>query len=239
MGKKILGVIPARGGSKGVPRKNVRDLGGTPLIRHIFESARKSEYISRLILSTEDEEIAAVGKEIGMEVPFMRPKEFSTDSASLISVTRHALHFFDESGFRADGVISLQPTNPFLSAESIDKAIQLWLNTGCDSVTSIAVSPIHPYITKKLKEDGKIENFCLIPEGIKMGRRQDREVAYYLTGAIYLRTRTLLEADYEDGHHLGEDSRAVVLNETEATDINTQSDFEFAEWLMSRKMGQL
>jgi CMP-N-acetylneuraminic acid synthetase len=234
MDKIVLAVIPARGGSKGVPRKNIRQLYGKPLIQYIFESAEKSKYINRLILSTEDNEITDVARSIGIEVPFMRPHELATDNASSISVIKHALKYFDDTGVRFDGVISLQSTNPFTTTETINKAIELWLETGCDSVTTISeVTQGHPYITKRLKPGNIIESFCIIPDGVVISRRQDREKAYYMTGAIYMRSRQLIEAENIDGHYLGRDSRAVVVDGIEAQDINNQFDFEFVEWLMN------
>lgn len=236
MEKKILGVILARGGSKGVPRKNVRNLAGRPLIQHIFDTAKKSKYITKLILSTEDEEIAGIGRSIGLEVPFMRPAELATDSATGISVIRHAMNSMDSTGFRADAVYSIQPTNPFTSIETIDGVIKLWIDSGCDSVTTVAeVMCGHPYITKRLKEDSVIENFCTISPGTSMHARQAREKAYYLTGALYLRSRSLIETENMDSHYLGNDSRAVVVDEVEAIDINTPLDFELAEWLAGRR----
>lgn len=236
MEKIILGVIPARGGSKGVPRKNIRLLCGKPLIQYIFESAQKSKYINRLILSTEDSEIADVARSIGIEVPFMRPAELATDTASSISVIKHALKHFDDQGTRFDGIISLQATNPFTSTETIDKVIKLWLESGCDSVTTLSeVTQGHPYITKRLKSDNTIESFCAIPDGVVIHRRQDREKAYYMTGALYMRSRQLIEAENMDGHYLGKDARAVVVDELEANDINNQFDFEFVEWIMNRR----
>lgn len=238
MEKKILAVIPARGGSKGVLRKNIKDLAGSPLLQYMFTAATGARHLTRIILSTEDDEIAAVGKQIGMEVPFRRPPELATDEATGISVIKHALSYCDSIGCHIDAVISLQATNPFITAATIDRATQLWLETGCDSVTSIAeVSKGHPYITKRLLPGEEIEAFCPIPTGISMKRRQDRETAYFLTGALYLRTRVLIEAEESetDSHYLGQDSRAVVVDETEAIDINTSFDFIFADWMMQRK----
>ena len=238
MDKIILAVIPARGGSKGVPMKNIRDIAGKPLMQYIFEASKKSNYITKIILSTEDEDIAVVGRSLGMEVPFMRPKELATDDVPGISVIKHALRFFDESGFKADAVISMQPTNPFITAGTIDKSIELWLDSECDSVTTISeVTRGHPYITKRLKEGGIIENFCTIPGGISMHVRQAREKAYYLTGALYLRGRSIIESENIDSHYLGKDSRAIVVDEIEAIDINTPFDFELAEWVMSKHIG--
>lgn len=233
--KKILGVVPARGGSKGIHRKNIKNIGGAPLLHHIIRTADKSKYIDRLILSTEDDEIAAVGKEIGVEVPFKRPMELSTDNATGISVIKHALKHFDNIGYKVDAVVSLQATNPLMKTETIDKAIELWLKTGCDSVTIVAeVTKGHPYITKKLKSNGRIENFCEIPANAKMHRRQAREKVYYLTGALYLRSRKLIEAEKMDSHYLGTDSRAIIADELESIDIDTPFDFEMAEMLFNK-----
>lgn len=236
MDKTVLGIIPARGGSKGVPRKNIKELCGKPLIYYIFESARKTRHIDRLILSTEDDEIADAGRSIGIEVPFMRPKELATDDATSISVIKHALKHFDNTGIKFDGVISLQPTNPFTTAKTIDGAIELLFDSGCTSVTAISEMKVgHPYIAKRLKSGNAIEPFCDIPKGIDISRRQAREKAYYMTGAIYMRGRGLIEAERMDGHWLGKDPRAIVVDEVEAMDINTMFDFELAECMMRRR----
>jgi CMP-N-acetylneuraminic acid synthetase len=233
--KKILGVIPARGGSKAIPKKNIKKMGGAPLLEYIVRTAEKSKYIDRLILSTEDDEIAKVGEEIGIEVPFKRPMQLATDNATGISVIKHALTHLDKMDYWADAVISLQATNPLTKTETIDRGIELWLATGCDSVTTVAeVTKGHPYITKRLKANGRIENFCEIPANAKMHRRQAREKVYYLTGAFYLRSRELIEAEGMDSHYLGPDSRAIIVDELESIDIDTPFDFEMAEMLINR-----
>jgi len=232
----VLGVVPARGGSKSVHRKNIRTLAGRPLLQHVIEAARRSRYLSRVVLSTEDEEIAAVGRSVGVEVPFKRPVDLATDSATLISVVKHAMRYYDSIGFRADGVMSLQPTCPFLSTRTIDEAIELWLQTGCDSVTTIAeLTKGHPYITKRLKGNRAIEEFCPVPPDLDNTRRQNREKAYYLTGGLYLRGRALIESEAADSHFLGNDPRAVVVPEIEALDINSEFDFEIAAMIIDRR----
>lgn len=206
-------------------------------MQYIFEAARESKNITRLVLSTEDDEIASVGRDMGIEVPFKRPEELATDNAPSISVIKHALKFFTDTGFLPDGVISLQPTNPFLTTKTIDSVIELWLDTGCDSVTTVGeIKKAHPYIARRLEKNNVIRDFCSIPEGAVVGPRQKREKAYYLTGGVYLRGKHLLESDNIDGHCLGSDSRAVVVNEIESVDINTEADFKYAEFLMSSGM---
>ena len=234
MKPRILALIPARGGSKGVPRKNIRLLGGNPLIAHIHKAACNSEYIDKVILSTDDEEIAKVGKSLGMEVPFVRPGELAREFSLLPGVSKHAMMFFDDLGEKYNGILSLQPTCPFLSTESINKAVEIWIRHQCDSVTSVSeITKGHPYIAKRVKEDLSLENFSPIPEGAITSPRQKREKAYFLTGGLYMRNRSLLEKPELKGHCLGDDSRAVVVSELEAVDINTEIDFKFAELLMS------
>ena len=230
MKKSIVGVMPARGGSKSVPKKNIRFLGDKPLIQYIFETATKSLSIGPIILSTDDEEILTIGRSLGMDAPFKRPAEFATDSASLISVVKHALAYFDSIGIAVDGIISLQPTCPFITKETIEKAIDLFIETGCDSVTTVAeVTQGHPYITKRFLGDHVIEAFVGIPRNVDISNRQVREKAYYLTGGFYLRSRALVESEATDSHFLGMDSRAVIVSEMEAIDINSEFDFKVAE----------
>jgi CMP-N-acetylneuraminic acid synthetase len=229
----ILAIIPARSGSKGVKNKNFRQLVGSPLIEYAIRAARQAPSISCLIVSTDDERIAEVAIKGGVEVPFIRPKELARDNSSLLSVNQHALGYFKKKGVTFDGVLSLQPTNPFVRTETIETAIQLFSVSHCDSVTTIAeITSGHPYIAKKLLNDNKISNFCQIPPNEPVGPRQKRTKAYYLTGSLYLRKTQLLELAGQAGHCLGEDARAVVVSELEAVDINNPMDLAFAEFLI-------
>jgi len=129
--------------------------------------------------------------------------------------------------------MTLQPTCPFLTTASIDKAIRLWAETGCDSVTSIAeVTKGHPHILKTISEDGHIKNLFEIPKGTSTGPRQIRDKAFYLTGGFYLRDASMFDRHEVAGHFLGDDSRAVVVSEIESVDINTPLDFDFASFLL-------
>ena len=233
MKKKILGVIPARGGSKGIPKKNIKDLCGKPLIQYIFETATKAKFLDKIILSTDDDEIYNIANKLGIETPFLRPKEFATDNASSIMPLRHAYEYYRNMGINYDGVLSLQATNPFTTAKTIDEMIQIFDRDECDSVTTISeVDSPHPYITKRLKNNGSIENFCIIPEGAQVHRRQLRETAYFLIGGLYLRSTNLICQDKADSHYLGIKSKAVVVNKKEALDINSLFDFKLVEWVM-------
>ena len=236
--KKILAVIPARGGSKGVPGKNIRFIGGKPLVAHVLEAALASNEIECVVLSSDDQSILDVGYVYGETIPLKRPLRFATDNVPLISVILDVYGYFRKFEIEYDAVISIQPTCPFLTTKTIDNAIKLWRLNSCDSVVSIAeIVNGHPYIAKRLLDKSVIENFCPIPDGAAVAPRQEREKAYYLTGGIYLRDKRLLEIADRHGHCLGNRSRAVIVDEIEAVDINTPTDFEFAEFLMgSRKV---
>ena len=231
--KRVLAVIPARAGSKSVTRKNLRRLGGKPLIGHAIETVKRSLHVDRVVLSTDDVEIMRIGMELGVEAPFRRPEDLATDHAPLIAVVLHAYGYFKAEGCQYDAVLSVQPTCPFLHEETIDRVIECWEQTNCESVVTVAeIVKGHPYISKRILPDRRLQDFCTIPEGAVLGPRQKREKAYYLTGGIYLRDMRLLEKAEPKGHCLGTDSRGVVVSEIEAVDINSELDLKFAEFLI-------
>lgn len=234
---KVLAVIPARGGSKGVPRKNVRPLAGRPLLAWAVEAALACPAFGRVVVSTDDEEIAAAARAAGAEIPFLRPAGISHDKASLESVGRHALEFFEAKGEAYDAVLSLQPTNPFIRPETLAEAVRLMDVHRPDSVTAVAeITQGHPWIAKRLGPEGQLSDFCAIPPGTVRTPRQAREKAYYLTGAIYLRSIALLKNGASDSHCLGERSIGVLLDAIEAQDINSELDFRFCEFIAAGGM---
>lgn len=231
--KRVLAVIPARAGSKSVINKNLRLLGGKPLIGHAIETVKRSLHVDRVVLSTDDVETMRIAKELGAEVPFRRPEDLAADHAPLIAVVLHAYEYFKAEGCQYDAVLSVQPTCPFLHKETIDRVIECWKQADCESVVTVAeIVKGHPYISKRLLSDQRLQDFCTIPEGAIVGPRQKREKAYYLTGGIYLRDMRLLERAEPKGHCLGMDSRGVVVSEIEAVDINSELDLKFAEVLI-------
>ena len=226
----VLGVIPARGGSKGIPRKNLKLLGGKVLLAYIIEAALKAMTLSRPIVSTDDEEIADTVRKLGAEVPFLRDPELARDEVSLIPVAKHAMEFMDKLGWRVDILVSLQPTAPFTEAGDIDNAVTKLIETGCDSVVSVfgAERP-HPYRALRMEGERLVP---LYPEGFQFLQRQDLPPLYALSGAIYVRRRELLEKWSGNDFALGEDMRAVIIPQERAVDINSQLDFLVAEALM-------
>ena len=235
MKKNILCVIGARGGSKRVPKKNLKLLNNRPLMSYTISAAKKSKYIDRIVLSTESDEIKKVGLEYGAEVPFDRPKDLAQDDTKLPPVTKHAMEYMDNNGFRADIVVQLQPVCPFITPELIDESIEKVLHGGCSSAVSIKkVSGGHPYRMKTIveKESMIFEPFIKdIPVDTFQSSYFLPEV-YVSSGAIYTRNRTLLDEYNGEDFALGERPGGVVLSEIESVDVNTIFDFKLAEFFI-------
>ena len=231
----VLVIIPARGGSKGVPRKNLAEIAGRPLIAHAITNAKAVRGVDRLIVSTEDEEIAAAARAAGAEVPFLRPADLAADHVSLIPVAIHAMRQMDELDFRADMIATLQPTAPLLGPKRIDQAIAMMRETGCDSVVPLfRIEYGHPYRALTLAEDGRLE--ALFPEGERFLQRQDRPPFHSMTGGFFLRRRELLENWSGKDFGLGADRRGFVVSAEEAVNIDTPLDLEVARVLLERKL---
>jgi CMP-N,N'-diacetyllegionaminic acid synthase len=183
---KVLGLIPARGGSKGVPRKNIRLLDGKPLLAYTAECALKCEKLTRVILSTEDYEIAEIGISYGLDVPFKRPAELAEDSTPTLKVVQHAIQTLGEVGEKFDAVCLLQPTNPLRRSEDVDACINLFAQGNADCVVSVLPVP-HEYNPKWVfwkNLDGKLSLSTGDTEVIP--RRQDLPAAFHRDGSIYV-----------------------------------------------------
>lgn len=223
---RILGVIPARGGSKGVPDKNIKTLAGKPLIAHTILAANKSA-LDRVIVSSDNEKIAEVAKQYEVDVPFIRPAELGTDKAKAIPVIQHALQFLEKKDEEYDAVMMLQPTTPFRRTEDINEAIGILTGTGADSVISVVnVEGHHPSRMKYLGVDGRLIDppFC---EAYENQPRQELEPMYLRNGAIYLtRKEILLQNSFK-----GNDCRAQVMAQEYSVNIDTEFDFAYATWI--------
>jgi CMP-N-acetylneuraminic acid synthetase len=230
---KVLAVIPARGGSKGVPRKNVRLLCGRPLISYTIECANAvRELFHRVVVSTDDEEIASVARQYGADVPFLRPVELARDDSPAIPAVQHAVSWIEEHDrLRLDWVLLLQPTEPFRGPDDIRRCLELGFAGGCDSVISVVqVFAVHPILMKRIEEN-RLLPFCL--EEKEGTRRQDyRPEAYMRNGAVYLTRRDVL---MEQGSIWGENIRPYVMPFENSVSIDTELDLKMAEVLMAEK----
>ena len=223
-GAYAFGVIPARGGSKGVPGKNLRKLGPLSLIGHAIASARESRLLSRFIVSTDSPEIAEEGRRHDAEVPFVRPAEFASDEAGMLPVLQHAVRWLEAAaGIRPDVVVTLQPTSPFRTGAEIDRTIEKVLETGCASAQTLVETSYPPVFMKTLDGDRTVD---LFPEGRRLVRHQDAPPVYQPSGAVYVtRYATLME----QGAILGEDNRGVVMSFEASVNINTEWDVLLAD----------
>lgn len=224
MKPKVLAIIPARGGSKGVPRKNIRNLAGKPLIAWTIEEAKKSKYITRLILSSENEDIIKIAKQYECEVPFVRPIDLAQDDTPGIDPILHAIQ--QCPGY--DYVLSLQPTSPFRSVEDIDNCIEYTINQQakfCVSVTEAEQSPYWMYTIENGKMKPVIEQDALVT------RRQDLPNVYVLNGALYVARVDDLK---EKKTFLTEETISFIMSNENSLDIDTVLDFEISEYLMGK-----
>lgn len=197
---KVLGVITARGGSKGIPGKNLKLLAGKPLLAYTIATARRSGALDRVILSTEDEAIATAGRDLGCDVPFIRPLDLAQDDTPHLPVIQHATRWMQERvNYRPDAVMILQPTSPLRTAEDIVSAVALLDNSGADSVLSVNEVPVHSHPMRTLRLDATGHAVLFVsgdPVRKRINRRQDLPPAWVMNGAIYAcRTRVLFDAE--------------------------------------------
>jgi len=231
--KKVLAVIPARGGSKGVPRKNIRLLCGRPLITYTIEQALATrDLFHRIIVSTDDEEIASVARACGAEVPFLRPAHLARDESPVIPMLQHAVNFVEaKDSVLMDWVCLLQPTEPFRLTTDVEQCLEMGFAGGSDSVISVVrVFATHPILMKKIENDRLLPFFVDEREGT---RRQDYEPpAYMRNGAIYLTRRDVL---MNQGSIWGRTIRPYVMPLERSVSIDSEIDFKLAEILMSEQ----
>ena len=190
---RVLGLVTARGGSKGIPGKNLALLAGKPLIAWTLEAAAASQSLDRIIVSTDDDHIAEVCREWGVETPFQRPAQFAQDDSSHIGVVLHALEWLaTHDGYRPDTVMLLQPTSPLRTADDIDAAIALGNEKNAPAVLSVSTTHDHPFLVRAVTDDGTLANF--VECDLEYARRQALPGAFAINGAIYLNRRDSLLA---------------------------------------------
>ncbi|MBJ7880572.1 acylneuraminate cytidylyltransferase family protein [Gelidibacter salicanalis] len=230
---KILGLIPARGGSKSVPGKNIKLLGGKPLIQYTFDVAKQVKGITRLILSSDDDDIISVAKKMGLEVPFKRPKELGQDQTPTIVVIQHALQYFSTQNIYFDAVCLLQVTSPFKTTSFIRDAITKFKSANCDSLVSVSKIP-DVYNPHWAFEPDSNNHLKLVTKEEKViSRRQDLPTAYHRDGVIYItKTTVLLNENSLFGNKL-----AYIESPMEySVNIDSYEDWNKAEAILMKKV---
>jgi CMP-N-acetylneuraminic acid synthetase len=233
---KVLAVVPARGGSKGLPRKNLRLLGGKPLVSWAVETGLASELVSRVVCSTDDEEIAAVARDAGAEVPFIRPSELADDGSEDWPVFVHALDWLEAyEGWRPELVVNLRPTSPLRRPSHVDGAIRLLMEANADSVKAVTLARQHPHKMWLRQPSGLIEPFLKtsfrLSRGPDVPRRQLEDV-YWQNGVVDV---TRLEVIREQRVMIGQRVAGLVVDPEDSIDIDTPIDLALAELLLSAR----
>lgn len=222
-----IAVIPARGGSKGIPHKNITDLAGKPLIAYTIEAALKAKTLRRVIVSTDDAEIAEIAKSYGAEVPFLRPAELARDDTPSPTVVQHTVRYVEEDeGHRLDAVVLLQPTSPLRNERHIDEAVEKLFESGADSVITVCKVRHHPYWCFVVKGD---RLYPFSKKGITISRHQDLPQVYAANGAVYVVKRDVL---FKQSSLFGKDTRAVVMSLKDSMDIDDYTDLFVAEMVL-------
>ncbi len=227
--KTFLGIIPARGGSKGIPRKNIRDLAGKPLVAWTIEEAAKSQYLDRCVISTDDTEIADIARNFGGDVPFMRPAELAQDGTPSIDVVLHVVN--EITGY--DYVVLLQPTSPLRTANDIDDGIMFCLSHGTESCVGIVEATESPYWMYNLDKANKMSAIISLSEEKKY-QRQKLPKAYSVNGAMYINSVHSLRKTkmFIHGETIG-----YIMPRERSWDIDTLLDFKIVEMLMQYAKG--
>lgn len=227
--KSVLALIPARGGSKGIPHKNIANVNGKPLISYTIEAAKECSYIDRILVSTDDREIAQVSRQYGADVPFLRPDYLSSDTAKSIDAILHAVNFCKEYDRAYDIVILLQPTSPLRTGGDIMTALDYFIQNNCDSLLSLSEITEHPILTRQIDEKTKRLK-PLLPTGSTV-RRQDMTPYYHVNGAIYINYCKNLSRETS----LNDNCYGYVIPFPHGMDIDTPADLELASYYLSKR----
>lgn len=236
MKKNVVAVIPARGGSKRVPFKNIRKIAGKPLIAYTIEAAKKAKTLDRIIVSTDSKRIAELAKKYGAEVPFLRPKNLATDNAHTSDVIKHAVEYLErKERYPVHTVVTLQPTSPFRRAEDIDRCVKKLLKTDCDVVVTLREARSHPLWTRKLKGDISVP-FFKTKKDYTLLESQQLPKAYENDGSIYA---TKKESLFRYNNIFGKDLRGIVVNDLSSFDVDSLLDFFIAEEILKKKLVEI
>ena len=228
--QKVIAIIPARGGSKRLPRKNIRPLNGKPMIAYAIRAALGAKGVDRVIVSTDDKEIAAIAKKYGAEIPFLRPMELATDTATTVSVLQNAVNWLKEKvDYEVDIVILIQPTSPLVLPEDIDQAIEKLQATGANSCLSVCEIRERPEWMYEFV-DGKVRPYLALET--REIRTQDLKKLYRINGAVYAIKKDFL---MKNGRVIDDKSmEAIIMPPERSVDIDELQDFLLAEILMKQ-----
>lgn len=224
--KSVLALIPARGGSKGIPGKNIKEFNGRPLISYTIAAARASRYVDSVVVTTDSAEIAGIAERYGAEVPFLRPSELAQDTSRTIDAVVHARDAMEALGRPHDVVVLLQPTSPLRRAEEVDSALKTFFSHGGLGLASVSEVSENPVLTRRIDQSGVMHPILPISSTV---RRQDMPRFWHVDGAIYINRAEDLTLETS----LNDNPIAYVMPKLRASDIDSIEDFFRAEEIMS------
>lgn len=225
---RILALIPARGGSKGIKNKNIIDIGGKPLISYTIAAGKQSRYIDDVVVTTDSETIKDVAIKYGADVPFLRPAELAKDTSTSLDAVLHAVHELENQGRNYDVLILLQPTSPLRTAEDIDSAIEKFNKYGCESLVSVSEVKDHPIFMRKIIDDRSMEKFLNQKSTI---RRQDMPPIYRVNGGIYINLIKELNEDTS----FGDNKVPFIMEQRHSVDVDEYSDIALVEYYLNHE----
>lgn len=225
----ILGLIPARGGSKGVPKKNIRMVAGKPLIAYAIECALKCPSLDRVVVSTDSEEIAAVARQHGAEVPFMRPAELASDTAAMVPVLEHAITEIEkETAESVEFLVLIDSTAPLRIPDDIEQALAICKQDDCDAVISASEAHRNPYFNMVKEENGYVRLVC--EPATPVGRRQDAPQVYDVNTVVWVWRRDALMKDHA---RIPKRTKLYLIPRERSIDLDTELDFKLLERLLT------
>ena len=222
--QRILAIIPARGGSKGIPHKNIIDLYGQPLISYTIKAGRNSKYIDYVMVSTDDSKIAEVSKRFGAEVPFIRPSELASDTAKTIDTAIHSINELKRIGYDFDVLILLQPTEPLRTSLDIDEAIEKFFECGCKALASVSDVDDHPFLIRSIEG----EQLRPLMDVSSTCRRQDMPRFYRVNRCIYINAIN----DINSKTSFNDNPIPYIMEKSHSVDIDDLSDLALAEFYL-------
>jgi CMP-N,N'-diacetyllegionaminic acid synthase len=229
-GEKVLAIIPARGGSKGIPGKNIKRLQGKPLIAWTIQAAQGSKYLDKIIVSTDSAEIAKLANEYGAETPFVRPVELATDVTPGVDVILHTMTWFEEAKLDFGFLVLLQPTSPLRNSSQVDNALEIYAgDADVDAVVSVCEVEDHPFWMKRIDDKGYVHTYTDeidIPDS-----RQELPLLYKNNGAIYICRWEVFSADKS---FYKRNCKAFIMDRHSSIDLDTMDDWKHVEYLLHR-----
>jgi CMP-N,N'-diacetyllegionaminic acid synthase len=228
----MLAIIPARGGSKGLPGKNIRLLGGLPLVAHTIRVAQEASCIKRIVLSTDDESIARIGKDFGAEVPFLRPKELAQDHSKSIDNYTYTLDRINQNRTKPyEDFVVLQPTSPLRIAHDIQQSVGLFFEKNAESVISVSEASHPASWYRTIDDSGVLRSY--FPDNTSNLNRQELKPSYLPNGAVFVLSLNLLKSKYS---FYSEKTYPYIMPQSRAIDVDTLLDFKFAEYIMKNNL---